>query len=208
LTEFLETALLLPAAVYSFLLAVVVVYWLVVLLGALGIDFLDGGEGELGPAGFLAALGLGGVPVSVVLSLIIAIAWFGSFAGTALLEAAGTGGPVRFVAGGVVLAVATVVAYLVTYLLVLPLRRLFPDLRPASRGDFVGSFCVVRTSTVDHSHGQAEVTASDGSSAIIQVRQTGDDELRAGETALIFDYDPEGEFFWVTAARTELEPGS
>lgn len=200
MSDFVETALTLPAAVYSVLLAVVVVYWLVVLLGVLGIDFFDGGDGELGPAGLLASLGLGGVPVSVVVSLMIAFGWFGSFAGSVLFDALGAAGFARVIGSAGVLVAATVAAYGVTYLLVLPLRRLFPDVAPASRADFVGSYCIVRTSTVDGSFGQAEVTALDGSSAIIQVRQTGEEELRAGSTALIFDYDADGEFFWITAA--------
>jgi hypothetical protein len=48
--------------------------------------------------------------------------------------------------------------------------------------------------------GQAEVTAQDGSSAIIQVRQTGEHALTFGKRALIFDYDTDGEFFWVAPA--------
>ena len=56
---------------------------------------------------------------------------------------------------------------------------------------------MIRTGTVTRTFGQAEVHAPDGSSAIVQVRQTGADDLRAGTTALLYDVDPEGEFFWV-----------
>ncbi|MGV2386834.1 MAG UNVERIFIED_CONTAM: hypothetical protein LOD86_16430, partial [Thermobifida fusca] len=65
---------------------------------------------------------------------------------------------------------------------------------------------VVRTGRVDRDFGQAEVTAADGSTALIQVRQTGEESLTAGSTALIVDYDPEGSFFWVTAYHAELDP--
>jgi hypothetical protein len=190
-------------AVYSVMLAVVIAYWLVVLAGALGIDILDGDDSDLGPAGVLASLGLGGVPVSVVLSLLIAFAWFGTFAGTALISVSAPG-VVRVLAGAASFVGATVAAYFVTYLVVLPLRRMFPEVPAPSRLDFVGSTCVVRTSTVTRDHGQAEVTATDGSSAIIQVRQTGEEPLTEGSTALIFDYDSDGEFFWITAASSEL----
>jgi hypothetical protein len=50
---------------------------------------------------------------------------------------------------------------------------------------------------VDAKFGQAEVTAADGSSALVQVRQNGEYELSAGSTALIYDYDADGEFFFV-----------
>nr|BFE67179.1 hypothetical protein GCM10020092_004800 [Actinoplanes digitatis] len=46
----------------------------------------------------------------------------------------------------------------------------------------------------------------DGSSAIVQVRTPGDDELRAGSIALIFDFDADGEFFWVVPADIATSP--
>jgi hypothetical protein len=76
-------------------------------------------------------------------------------------------------------------------------RRLFAFQPPHSRLDFVGRTCVIRTGRVSSDFGQAEVSASDGSTAIIQVRQTGHDEFRPGSVALIYEYDASGEFFWV-----------
>lgn len=73
-------------------------------------------------------------------------------------------------------------------------------LRPAapdSLADFVGRTCVIRTGRVTPTFGQAEVHAEDGSSAIVQVRQTGVDELSAGTVAVLYAFDPEGGFFWV-----------
>ncbi|GAA5004147.1 hypothetical protein GCM10025734_42170 [Kitasatospora paranensis] len=77
---------------------------------------------------------------------------------------------------------------------------------PPSRRDFVGLGCVIRTGRVGPDFGQAEVRAADGSSAVVQVRQNRADAaaagsgLRAGTSALIYDYDAEGEFFWVMPA--------
>jgi hypothetical protein len=211
MSDFIEAALGLPAIVFSFLLVVVVGYWVLVLLGGVEVDALDAdvdaGGGFDGLAGFVAGIGLGGVPVGVVLSLLIAMAWFVSLVGTVLLDGADLAAPVLIVLAIAVLAVALVCAWLGTALLVLPLRRLFPDERAPSRADFVGSVCVVRTGQVGPDFGQAEVTAPDGSSAIIQVRQTGSDALGAGSTALIFDYDAAGEFFWVAPFDPALDPG-
>ncbi len=173
--DFVTAALAFPTAILSILLAVVVLFWL---LAAFGVD-LDGGV-EL-------AYGLGGVPSSVVVSLLVPVAWFACLVGTTLVD----GFDIAILVGSLV------VGYLVARMAVIPLRRLFPTTEPASRGDFVGLVCVIRTGTVTQSFGQAEVTAADGSSAIIQVRQPGNDDLRSGVQALIFDYDQEGEFFWV-----------
>jgi hypothetical protein len=179
----------------------------IVLVGALGVDFFDGGEGDLGPAGMLASLGLGGVPVAVVVSLWIAFAWFASFIGTVMLDSAGATSLARMALGTAVIAGATIAGYLATFILVLPLRRIFPDSLPPSLHDLVGQTCIIRTTSVDERHGQAEVTSADGSSAVVQVRHHGnDDGLTAGTHAFIVDYDPDREFFWVAAMPPELSP--
>lgn len=161
-------------------------------------DPLSGAEPGHGGAGALATAGLGGVPVTVVLSLLVALSWFLTLAGSAALRGAGLpGGPVRVLLLLAVTAAALVGAWFGTWLLVRPLRRLFPHVRPPSREDFVGRLCVIRTGGVTDRFGQAEVAAPDGSTAVVQVRQTGGDTFSSGSSALLYAYDPDGEFFWV-----------
>lgn len=182
-----------PAVLFTFALVVVVGYWVLVIVGGLGVDALDP-EGGTDAGGALSAIGLGGVPTSVTLSVLIAVAWFGSFVGSAVLSENGLDG---FLPDVGVFTAALLVAWFATRLLTLPLRRFFPDEKLPSRSDFLGQVCVIRTGRVDQKFGQAEVTADDGSSALVQVRQTGDYDFGAGETALIYDYDTDGEFFFV-----------
>ncbi|MFJ5926966.1 hypothetical protein ACIQF6_30690 [Kitasatospora sp. NPDC092948] len=195
---FFEAALGFPAALFSFALVVVVAYWGLALLGGLGVDVLDGGHdidvhGGVdvdAHGGVLAGLRLGGVPVTVAGSLLIAIAWFVSLAGSALT----TGLPAR----SAVLAAALISAWAGTKALLRPLAKLLRQERPARRHDFVGRICVVRTGRVTGDFGQAEVAAEDGSTAVVQIRsRTEEAGLTAGRTALIFDYDSEGEYFLV-----------
>lgn len=185
-----------PAVLFTFALVVVVGYWVLVIAGGLGVDSLggDGGEEASGAPGALSAIGLGGVPASVSLSVLIAVAWFGMFVGSAVLSENGLDG---FLPDVGVFTAALLVAWFATRLLTLPLRRFFPDEKLPSRSDFLGQVCVIRTGRVDQKFGQAEVTADDGSSALVQVRQTGEYDFGAGETALIYDYDTDGEFFFV-----------
>jgi hypothetical protein len=63
---------------------------------------------------------------------------------------------------------------------------------------------VVRTGRVGPDFGQAEVTADDGSTAIIQVRLAAYAVAEAGWTALIYDYDADTEAFWITPAQPAL----
>jgi hypothetical protein len=193
---FVDAALSFPAALFTFLLVVVVVFWLLVLLGTMDLEFgdADGFDG-------LDGIGLGGVPVTVTLSVLIVVAWFVSLAGGVLTAALDLGTFVRVLLGIGVLFGALLAGLLAARLVALPLRGLYADGAEPSRRDFLGRECVIRTGRVSGDFGQAEVTSADGSSAIIQVRQTGEHELTNGRRALIFDYDTDGEFFWVAPAH-------
>lgn len=195
--HFVDAALAFPTVLFTFLLVVIVGYWLLPVFG-IGFDGDAGGSETAGVTGFLGGLGLGGVPAAVTVSLLVVIAWFVSLVGGVLFSG------VPALTG--VLAAALACAWAGTRLIVLPLRRAARGDRAPSRADFVGRTCVVRTGRVGRDFGQAEVTAADGSSALVQVRQTGDDAFDAGSTALIFAYDSAGEFFWVMPYDAELDP--
>jgi hypothetical protein len=143
---------------------------------------------------------LGGVPVTVTVSVLTVVAWFVSLVGGLVLAAFDLGAVVSLVIGLGVLLVAVIAGLLAARLVAVPLRKIYAEGPEASRNDFVGRECVIRTGRVTGDFGQAEVTAVDGSSAIIQVRQTGEHALANGHRALIFDYDIDGEFFWVAPA--------
>jgi hypothetical protein len=179
-----------PTALFSVLLIVVIGYWAVVLFGLAHTHAIDGDGGGIdGDGGVLSVAGLGGVPVTITFSFLVAVGWFASLAGAALFPG--------MLAAVPVLIVALAVAWAATRVLVLGLRRFFDHGSAPSRNDFLGRPCVIRTGSVTPTFGQAEVTAGDGSSAIVQVRQAGRDALHAGSTAYIYDYDDAGEFFWV-----------
>ncbi|MEU2624771.1 hypothetical protein ABZ642_42810 [Streptomyces sp. NPDC007157] len=207
--DFLGAVTAFPTVVFTFALVVVAVYWLLVLLGGAHFHGARGGHhghghghghgaGRHGHGGLQRVLGLGGVPITVAVSLVVAFAWFGALSGRVVFG----GGH-----GGVLLPVALVGGWVGARVLAWPLGRLMPaPAPPPSRRDFVGLGCVIRTGRVGPDFGQAEVHAADGSSAVVQVRQSLDDAagpggvLRAGASALIYDYDDAGEYFWVMPA--------
>ena len=173
MTEFLAAALAFPTVVFSFLLLIVVAYWLTVAL--VGLDF----DAPV-------------MPISI--SMFIVLTWFAALVGTVYTPE----GKLRYaVFGG-----ALLVGALVTRILLIPVRNWTKPEKPASRNDFVGRTAIVRTSRVTEQYGQAEVTADDGGTAVVQVRAAQSTDLKAGQTALIFDYDAEGEFFWVVDITT------
>ncbi len=200
----MDAALDFPAVIFTFALAVVVLYWIVALVGGLGIDLLDtdtDGGADTDGAGWLSGLGLGGVPATITLSLFVCGAWLASIVGAVLIGDQLSGGWLAAALGAVLLA-ALVVGWVLARLLITPLRGVFTAPPAPSRADFVGRACVVRTSSVGPDFGQAEVTSEDGSSALVQVRQSAEHATQtpmpAGTAAVIYDYDAEGEFFWVS----------
>jgi hypothetical protein len=144
--------------------------------------------------------------IAAAATVIVAFGWFASLVGTVALDALGVSTGARVALAFVVLLLALVLGALAARAAKRPLRRLFPTTPEASRSDFVGRECVIRTGSVTATFGQAEVTADDGSSAIVQVRQTGADTFTSNIRAYIYDYDAAGEFFWVVPADLSDRP--
>ncbi len=191
LYELFNAASTLPTVLFSFLLIVVIVYWLLLLVGGAILERTADGHSGGALARVLAIAGLGGVPVSFVLSLLVLLSWVASLVATVASGEVGS-----FVA-------ALVIAWLGTALLLRPLRGAVAAARRV-RPELVGDVCIVRTGEVGPEYGQAEVSAVDGSPTVIQVRQYGSDDLRAGAMALIYDYDADGDVFWITSFDPEL----
>ena len=185
MSEFLHVALDFPTVVFSFLLIVVVGYWVVVITGLFDLDGADA-----------PWLGFGGVPAGVTLSLLIATAWLLSLIGSQFAT-----GPLLWA----VPAVALAGGWLGTRALISPLRGLLAKEILPSRGDFVGRMCVIRTGRVERTTSarprSPPPTAPPPSS---RSGQTGQDAWSRGDNALIFEYDSDGEFFWVMPRLTKV----
>lgn len=115
---FLMAAAGFPTLVFTAALGVVVAFWLLVAVGVTTPDAFDSDAD-------LDAWGMGGVPVVVAFSLLTAVAWLVSLAGTLLLDPVVAPGMGRALVRVAVLAAALLGAWRVTGVLVGPLRRLF-----------------------------------------------------------------------------------
>ncbi|MFD8688103.1 hypothetical protein [Streptomyces sp. NPDC059651] len=203
--EFLTAALSFPAMLFSAALVVVIAFWLLVLAGAADHHSFDADlDTDLA--------GIGGVPVTVSVSLVVAVGWFTTLTGSVLLHRSEATGTTRAALASGILAGALLVAWAVVRLLVRHFRRFFADEPPPSRQDFLGRVCTIRTGSVGTDFGQAEVAAADGSTAIVQVRQLATAEtaltaFTAGSAGLLYAYDEAGEFFWVSPYDRALDPG-
>ncbi|WP_432107535.1 hypothetical protein [Streptomyces sp. AA1529] len=196
---FLEATTAFPTVVFSAALLVVVLGWLLAALGSV--------DPEEAAAPFGAVFsGLAGLPAAVGVSLLTAVAWLLSLAGGLLLDRAGLGPGPQAAAGAVLLVAAPSAGWPLARAAARVAARALPTGTGPSRHDFVGLTCTVRTRRVDARFGQAEVTAADGSSALVQVRQNGTARLTSGSTGLLYAYDAAGEFFWVAPFDPALDP--
>lgn len=213
MSEFLTAILAFPTVLFTLPLGVVLLYWLLVLLGALDLDLFDfggvGGEGDgigledEGDSDFLDVLGLGGVPATFALSLLVFFSWILCLAASQTLLALDVEGGL---AGAGAAALSLGVALPLAGLAVRPLRRFFVTDRAIENRSLVGKVCTVATLRVDERYGQAEI-ADGGAGLLVQVRSTQPDNgLRRGDQAIVYEY--RDEVFWVSPLDRALAEGT
>ena len=218
-----DAALQFPTVVFTIGLGIALVYWIFVLLGALDIDVLGGADhGGLGDAaiggakggaealkglghdadagGLWHSLGLGSVPLTITVSVILLVCWVASLL---FMEHAAPAISSGAWLPGVLLPLLLLLAVPLTALLVRPLAPLFAIKEGKSNRDYIGHLCTVDTGRVDDGFGQA--TLEDGGTVlVIQVRCDRPGKLGRGDRALIIDHDSERQAFVVEPAAEML----
>jgi hypothetical protein len=241
MTEFLSAILSFPTVVFTVMLIVIVLYWLMVIIGAIGVDVLNIGEaaggkiegmvggavegkieGVVGGAiegkiegmadaaveakvegvasggggGFLAILGFGRVPATVVISSLVLWSWALCLV---LARTMGQMGASALVVDLVAPVVAVFFAGMLTGLIVRTIGRLVvrhePQLR---RRDLVGKLCTITTGRVDASFGQALIEEG-GTDVTIDVRCDPPNALVRRARAVVVAYDEQHNTYTVEA---------
>ncbi len=192
-----------PTGIMTILLAVVLLYWGLVILGALDIDVFDfdvdapeGAEAAGGGMGLFPVLGLTGVPVTVAISLLVLWAWLFTALGSEVLDSLVAEGIVRTLLAVLVLLLSVVVAVGASALSVRPLQRFFNSPEARRRASLVGQICTVSTLRVDEAFGQAEFEDG-GAGLLVQVRAKQGNGLTKGSKALIVSRDERVSAYWV-----------
>lgn len=189
---FYAISLSFPTVVFSVLLLVVLMYWLLAMFGLLDLDVLNvsmSGDGELelgGVAGLLARWGLDGVPMTLILSVIVFIGWLLSYFADYLLLRLLPFDSLRYLFGAGVLLGASVLAVPLSGLLLHPLKPLFARLRPVSSESLLGRSALVRSPQVTLSQGQAALDDG-GAGLILQVRAE-PGQFQRGDRVVLVEY--------------------
>ncbi|MDR2678250.1 MAG: DUF1449 family protein [Zoogloeaceae bacterium] len=212
-----------PTVLFVVLLGVVLLYWCLAIAGLVDFegevdldidldadasnDLLDapaggdegGGVSVSGLAGMLVALGLSGVPFSVVVSLVVFFGWFLSTLASLWLLPLVPTAILKFVVATGILLGSAALSVIPAAACVRPLRRMFVKTRALSSVALVGRECVIETGRVDEHFGRAVVTGEDGEFHLQVVAET-PNPLTRGAAAVIVDYDA-GRRVYRVAAR-------
>ena len=203
MSEFIETAFTPTVIPATILLLVVALYWLVAVVGGLGLDFLDldldfdadfDANTTLDTvmsagAVTLRFLNIGQLPINIWLSVYAVAFWMISMLWRSPDEAATVSAIVTLIVRNG--AVALVPTKLVTQ----PLRGKFEPIEPEKAEDLIGSIGTVTTAEATPRGGQARFT-SEASPLLLNVR-TAQTVLAKGEQVRIVDHDPTASVYTV-----------
>jgi hypothetical protein len=198
-----------PTAVFTALLGVVLIYWLLAIIGI--VDFETSGfevdldtdtdlhadGADLGTiASYVVAFGLNGVPFSIVVSLIVLVSWFltAMFALYVLPWIPTTF--LQVIVGSLAMIAAFLVSVPLTARVIRPMRGLFVTHNARSNHSLVGQVCKVLTQEVSETFGRAEVSER-GAGLNIRIWAKSPNSLTRGSLARIVDYDEAGSRYLV-----------
>lgn len=192
---FLQTASSFPTVLFTFLLCVAVIYWLVVALGLVEADILDiefdslaetAGQTE-GLAGLLYKFKLNGVPVTLVLTLLFFISWFITYFVELWLLRFLPLGVLRYPLGLIVAVAVMIFAVPLCAAICRPLRPLFIKAEATSSKSVLGQVALVRSGKVTASHGEA-VLEDGGAGLILRVRADEAKGFKRGDRVVLLEY--------------------
>ncbi len=197
-----ETWFTMPIQPSSVIVAVLLVYWSVVALGALDVEFLDWDfdlnletDANVFDIGLvpLRFLNLGSIPVMIWVSLYALAAWFLSMAISLYWAPDQT--------HGVVIAEAFGLAMLVTKFVTNPLKPIFETTDTNRPESLIGQTCTITSMTVTASGGEASYAT--GQAPLILTVRCLDGELERGHTAEITEYSKDDNAYFVCATNEE-----
>ena len=201
---FFNIALSFPTVILSLLLAVLLGYWLLATLGLFDLDSFDSAllpDGDAlqagGISGLLMKLGLDGVPLTLILTVIVLLAWLGCYFIDYALLRAWPEGTLRSTVAWLAAPTCLIVATPFAGLLIQPLRPLFRKVQVTNEVSLLGRTAIVRSPLVDEVRGQAEIDDG-GAGLILQVRAPAGRFVR-GDRVLLVEYLPEKNAYKVIA---------
>ena len=182
--------------VLTVLLILVVLYWLMVILGALDVDLFDidldadidadaDADVDIADGGFLRGLLLffyiGEIPIMILVSILVLSMWSISVIANYRLNPSGS-----MLIGLPILAGNFVASLFVCKVFFMPFRKFFKALSKDANASrpVIGRICTITTTEVSKKMGQAEMS-SKGAPILINVVAEGDHVFHKGDEAVV-----------------------
>lgn len=224
--EFFDIALSFPTAIFTISTIFLLGFWVVTTLIGAGVNSLDDFDfdldGDVGSdvdidagvdtdvdsdidvesdgngllRGALEFLGITGMPILISVNLLSLFSWFVSLVLVTLFG--GADSKITWLLGIPILLGSFLVGGFLTGRIARRFAHVFVPTLAMRRRQFVGSACTITTQSVTTDFGQAEVRDDEGGSLIVQVRCRKENDLSAGDAALIFDLDVDSGVFHVS----------
>ena len=196
--QLFEVASQFPTVIYSVLLGIVVVYWIIGMLGLIDLDFSGDADLEIdvdgdvdvsvgGISGLLLTFGLTGVPFSLVISIIVLICWLISFYLQFYLLTWLPDGWLYYLMGTLSDIVVLFISLPITAIVIRPLKGMFNSEEAASSNNLVGNEATIATSKVSATFGQARLFTN-GAEILVDVRCDPQHILKMGDKVLVIKY--------------------
>jgi hypothetical protein len=210
--QLLEVASQFPTVIYSTLLGVVVVYWLIGMLGLVDLGLAGDVELELdvdsdvdvsigGLTGFMLTFGLTGVPFTLVISIITLICWLISFYLQFYILTWLPDGWLYYLMGSIVSFIIFILSLPITAVVIRPLKGMFKSVEATLSDHLVGNSATIVTGTVSETFGQARLF-NNGAEMLLDVRCDSEHTLKKGDKVLLIEYLTE-KYAYIVAPYSE-----
>ena len=210
--QLLEVASQFPTVIYSTLLGVVVVYWLIGMLGLVDLGLAGDVDLELdvdsdvdvsigGLTGFMLTFGLTGVPFTLVISIITLICWLISFYLQFYILTWLPDGWLYYLMGSIVSFIIFILSLPITAVVIRPLKGMFKSVEATLSDHLVGNSATIVTGTVSETFGQARLF-NNGAEMLLDVRCDSEHTLKKGDKVLLIEYLTE-KYAYIVAPYSE-----
>ena len=213
MTELLQESFLSVNLISTTLLILVIIYWLMVILGALDVELFDFDfdadsdadiDADIDSPGFLRAIleffYIGEVPIMVLASIFVLISWVSSVLGNYYFN------PGRGVLIGTGVAVGNLfVSVFLTKIFSMPAREMFKMFNTQEvPKKIVGKIGIVLTSQISDKIGQVEIKTK-GAPILLNAKTEDGSVLKKGEEALVVGRNEDKTIYFVVPVEVGKE---
>jgi len=201
MNEIITSLFAFPTAIFSVAMGMAVLYWLLVIAGAVDVDLLHIGDHDVGhhggdhdshagtnPNALLEFLRVGQVPLTIIVSLFVFIGWIGCLAASTFVRPHVPGWS-WLIFGFLALIGSVVVAYVSTGIVVRPLAMLFSLKDEPTAQHLIGKVVGLTSATITTTYGTARHDRTNGEDLILNVGCEPHHQFKRGDQAVVMEYD-------------------